>query len=111
MSENAGGAHQLSTVITYMEMLAPPQRLLVAPPPHLKLALLRAEKPTISFSRYLYDTVGREWWWWERKRLDDAELAAITRHPSYETYVLYVGGVPAGYFELDRRETGVAELA
>ena len=36
-----------------------------------KLALLRAENPTVSFYRYLYDAVGRDWLWTDRKRLSD----------------------------------------
>ena len=35
--------------------------------------------------------------------LDDAALQAIIADAAVEIYVLYVGGVPAGYVELDRR--------
>jgi GNAT superfamily N-acetyltransferase len=44
-------------------------------------------------------------------QLDDARLAAVIGDPKYETYVLYVSGTPGGYFELDRRDTGIVELA
>lgn len=104
-------AETLSTVITFLEMTERPSRAPAPHPPRLKLALIRAEKPTLSFSRYLYDAVGRPWWWYERKQWDDARLAAVVRHERYETYVLYVAGVPAGYFELDRRDAPVVELA
>ena len=88
-------AGKLSTVITFLEMRERPQRPLSPPPPRLKLALLRAENVTVSYSRYLYDAVGRKWWWFERKQLSDDRLAALVRHERFETYVLYVAGTPA----------------
>jgi GNAT superfamily N-acetyltransferase len=50
--------------------------------------------PTVSFYRYLYAAVGEPWSWTDRRRLND---------PRIEVNVLWVGGVPAGYAELDRR--------
>ena len=41
---------------------------------------------------------------------DDDELRAIIRDPLVEIYVLYLGGVPAGYVELDRRVKAEIEL-
>ena len=64
------------------------------------------ERPTISFYRYLYDTVGADWNWFMRRRLSDEELAAIIHDDRVEVFVLYVRGVPAGYAELDRRIEG-----
>jgi GNAT superfamily N-acetyltransferase len=68
-----------------------------------KLALMRLEKPTVGFYRYLYDTVGRAWHWLDRYRLSDVALGNIICDPLVEIWVPYVGGVPAGYIELDRR--------
>ena len=74
-------------------------------------AILRAERPTISFYRYLYDTVGADWNWFMRRRLSDEELAAIIHDGRVEVFVLHVRGVPAGYVELDRRIEGEVEVA
>ncbi len=91
---------RLDDIITYLEMFErPPPRKL--PTPAGRLALMRAERPTTSFYRYLYDTVGEPWLWFERRRLDDEALAALIQQPTVEIFVLYVGGVPAGFFELD----------
>ncbi|UCH76180.1 MAG: GNAT family N-acetyltransferase [Rhodospirillales bacterium] len=76
-----------------------------------KIALLRAEKPTVGFYRYLYGAVGEPWRWYERNLLSDKALAAIIGDPSVEIYVLYCDGAPAGYAELDRRRDGEVELA
>ncbi|SLN49952.1 GNAT family N-acetyltransferase [Oceanibacterium hippocampi] len=96
--------------VTYLEMRERPQRPTV-PRPAVRIALMRAEKPTVSFYRYLYDAVGRSWYWYERKRLSDAALRAIIQDEKVEVVVLYVAGVPAGYAELDCRKDGVVDLA
>ena len=101
---------KLEEVVTYLEMTTPTP----APPrPRRseKLALMRAERPTIAFYRFLYNMVGEQWMWHERRRMSDEKLATIIRDPLVEIYVLYVAGVPAGYIELDRRVSGEVELA
>lgn len=90
----------LEDTITYLEMLERPAGRQV-PVPLDKLALMRAENCTVSFYRYLYDTVGEPWLWFERRLIDDAVLAALISKPTIEIFVLYVRGVPAGFFELD----------
>lgn len=101
---------QLEMVITYLEMTARPARPTT---PHRaeKLALMRAERPTVSFYRYLYDTVGEPWLWYERRQMSDGALRDVIQDPAVFVYVLYVAGVPAGYVELDRRVTDEVELA
>jgi GNAT superfamily N-acetyltransferase len=90
----------LEDTITYLEMLERPAGRRV-PAPLDKLALMRAEACTVSFYRYLYDTVGEPWLWFERRLIDDAALAALIAEPTIEIFVLYVRGAPAGFFELD----------
>jgi GNAT superfamily N-acetyltransferase len=90
----------LEDIITYLEMLERPAGRRV-PAPLDKLALMRAEACTVSFYRYLYDTVGEPWLWFERRRIDDRALAVLIGKPTIEIFVLYVRGVPAGFFELD----------
>jgi ribosomal protein S18 acetylase RimI-like enzyme len=90
----------LEDTITYLEMLARPAGRRV-PAPLEKLALMWAEACTVSFYRYLYDTVGEPWLWFERRLIDDTALAALIAKATIEIFVLYVGGVPAGFFELD----------
>lgn len=101
---------KITSVITYLEMTERPTKP-TPPRPAIKIALLRAEKPTLSFYRYLYNTIGQDWLWWERRSLSDNELKAIIHDEKVEIYVLYVGGVPAGYGELDRRDGHDIELA
>lgn len=100
----------LATTVTFLEMHAQPV-LHVPPPPFRNHALLRAETPSVPFYRYLYHMVGRDYHWVHRKRMPDAALAALLADPQIEIYVAYVGGVPAGYFELDFREMPTVELS
>src|SRR5690348_12568659 len=95
-----GAVTVLEDVITYLEMVERPTSRRV-PAPLDRIALMRAENCTTSFYRYMYDTVGAPWLWFERRLLGDAALAAVLARPAIEIFVLYVRGVPAGFFELD----------
>jgi GNAT superfamily N-acetyltransferase len=103
---------ELDVTITYLQMLERPARG-PAQPPRLteKIALMRAERPTVGFYRYLYNAVGGAWLWYERNQLSDEELAAIVEDERVDVCVLYYGGTPAGYAELDFRQEGEVELA
>ena len=101
---------KLSDIVTYLEMTARPVRPPV-PVPAGKLALMRAERCTVPFYRFLYGTVGAPWLWFERMTWSEEKLAALIEKPEVEIFVLYVGGVPAGYCELDRSEPADVELA
>jgi GNAT superfamily N-acetyltransferase len=57
----------------------------------------------VPFYRYLYDTVGQDYLWWLRRTLTEAELRPILRDAGVSIHVLYQGGEPAGFYELDRR--------
>jgi len=102
---------ELEAVVTYLEMTERPSLVPPPPPAGHKLALLRAETPTVAFYRFLYAQVGEPWLWWERRALDDEALATIIQDPKVAIYVLYIDGVPAGYAELDFRREAEAELA
>lgn len=99
----------IDDVITYLEMHERPKTPRV-PAPLARLALMRAENCTVSFYRYLYETVGTPWLWYQRRLLDDVTLSAEIKKPTTEIFVLYVGGVPAGYFELDTAAPQETEL-
>ncbi|WP_281174341.1 GNAT family acetyltransferase [Fodinicurvata fenggangensis] len=101
----------LDTEITYLEMTSP--RSFSADETRLPddCLLLRANRPPPSFYRYLYNTVGEPWLWWERRILSDDELNSILHACGHELHVLYRGGVPAGFGELERRKDGNVELS
>ena len=100
---------EIETIVTFLEMTAEPLHH-VAPPSNLKLMLMRAENITLDFYRFLYDAVGRNFNWNDRRNFTDAELAELIHAEGVEVWVLYVGGQPAGYFELVPRDDNVMEL-
>lgn len=105
-SSTAGGfAPIISVNVTYLEMHEAPGGS------EHQLTTMRAESPPVSFYRYLYNRVGAMWGWFERRALDDPELSAVIKDPAVHIVVLYVGGVPAGYYELDGRFGNDIELA
>lgn len=109
---SVGDPGEIDVKITHLEMLAPPAG--TAPPQPvlpLPLVLMAARKPNLRFYRFLYGSVGDPWLWYERRKMPDDQLAAILADPAVEVTVAYIGGVPAGYFELDSRKSGEVELA
>ena len=95
--------------VTYLEMRKRPEGS--APrPAGMDLVIMRAVRPTVSFYRYLFNTVGGPWLWVSRRRQSDEEVRAVVQHEAVEVHVLYVDGVPAGYAELDFRQMPDVEL-
>ena len=110
LRQTGGQREDEPVVVTYLEMTEPPT-LPSFTPRERQLAVLRAREITVGFYRYLYDAVGRDWLWTDRKVVSDEDLAMQLRDPQVDVHVLYVDGMPAGYFELDGREAQVIDLA
>lgn len=94
--------------VYYLEMLRHVRRPVAAP--RDGLTVVQAKKPSVSFYRYLYNTVGQAYNWHSRGSRPDAELAALIQNPLNEVHVLYGEGTPIGFAELDRRAPGEIEL-
>ena len=85
----------LSTV-TYLEETSPTD-LRPARTPKDPVDIRLVEEISPEFSRFLYTAVGGEWHWIEKTSWSwDTWIQHLTR-PGFETWVAYVGGVPAGY--------------
>jgi GNAT superfamily N-acetyltransferase len=99
---------ELAAVVTYLEMLSPPE-LEVPPCP---LSLRQIEVPTPDHYRELFRLIGAPWLWFSRLSLDDAHLAEIIQHPRVELFaVIDESGRDVGMLELDFREPHECELA
>ena len=98
----------VEVTVFYLEMLAPSDRSV--PAPRDGLTVVHAQSPTVPYYRSLYDAVGSEYYWLSRRKLSDAELATIIDDPMNDLHVLHVDGTPAGFAELDRRQSDEVEL-
>src|SRR5262249_23538679 len=98
----------MNVKVTYLEMLCHAKRNV--PPPRDGLTVTHAKNLPVAYYRFLYDAVGRDYDWTSRKKLSDAQLAALLNDPRLEVHVLMADGVPAGFAELDRRIEGEVEL-
>jgi GNAT superfamily N-acetyltransferase len=97
------------TVVTYLEMLAPPGR--PAPPAPPGVEIRRLERPTVEQYRFLYNAVGGPYQWTDRNHMADGDLLRIIRDEQVEIHVLHLDEKLAGYCELDRRRPDEVELA
>ena len=93
--------------ITRLEMRHPPAR--GVPMPHgQRLGLLRLREVPTSFYRFLFDGVGAEHHWRIPADQTEDQLHDWLNSDACEVHVLYVGGAPAGFFELDLSKRGEA---
>jgi GNAT superfamily N-acetyltransferase len=92
---------RVTVMVTFLRMDRPPPGPSAGLP--IDCQVVRVATPTVGFYRYLYDTVGADYVWWLRRTMPDPELGQLLRDPMVSIHVLYNGGEPAGFFELDAR--------
>ena len=73
-------------------------------------ALKQVQRPTAELNRFLYSTVGAAWFWYERLSWSRARWLEFLDRPEVVTWVAYVDGSPAGYFELEDQPGGSVEI-
>ena len=93
---------------THLEMTSPTD-LLPATSPTTRYQLARAELACPELNRFLYTAVGWRWSWYSRLSWDHARWLRYLSGP-VETWVAYVSGTPAGYFELELQAGASVEL-
>jgi GNAT superfamily N-acetyltransferase len=72
--------------------------------------LLRLDEPAVAFYRYLHDEAGTGASRLRLSTFDDEEVFVHLLEETLEVFVLFLGGAPAGFFELDRSDPGVARV-
>lgn len=102
-------AGKIAAVVTSLEMTAPPPER--PAPVRPDLAVVAVPRPDPEWYRRLFREVGGGWLWFARLKLADDALAAAIRHPDVAVHALRRDGADVGFFELDFRLEGVAELA
>ena len=94
----------------YLEMLNCAE---YQPPRASKVAaeLRRVETPLPELNRFLYATVGRDWDWADRLSWPRERWIEWLDRPQLETWIAWVGGTPAGYYELEQQPEQNVEIA
>ena len=75
------------------------------------LSVVESEIALPELSRFLYAAVGAQWHWWQRLSWTYQQWLDWLQQPSVRTWVAYVSGTPAGYFELEQQAQNSIELA
>jgi len=101
-------AGKLASIVTYLEMHAPPAPL--REPTDASFALRTVPKPDLDWYRDLFRRIGEDYLWLSRLTMDDAALAAILHDPDVAVYALEYEGRDEGLLELDFRDAPTAEL-
>jgi GNAT superfamily N-acetyltransferase len=103
-------AGKIATVVTHLEMTAPPVPRPVSDQPGLVLSPV--PRPDVAWYRDLYMEVGgTPWMWFSRLAMDDQTLGAILSDPDVDVFVLRDADRDIGLMELDFRISGACEIA
>jgi GNAT superfamily N-acetyltransferase len=94
---------------TYLELTSPAD-LVPKQSPRDDVKILQAKIPSPELNRFLYVAVGREWAWNDRLPMSREKWLAYLDRPELETWVMYVSGTPAGYFELEMQPGESVEI-
>lgn len=99
----------VEVIRTYLEL--DPSRPTPAPalPPGASFVCVTECPP--SFYRYLYAETGRAHRWTDRLGWSDAAIRAHLAWERRALWVLYLGGAPAGWFELQQEDDGSVQVA
>ena len=101
-------ATKVAVTVTFLRMDERPEAGPALPD---SVSLIQLAHCTVPFYRYLYDTTGAAHVWWIRRTLSTQALAQMLAEPDISVHVLYRGGEPAGFFELDRRNHPTINLS
>jgi len=78
---------------------------------HAEVELKQAKIPCPELNRFLYTAVGGDWYWVDRLNWTYEQWLAYLDRPELETWLAYVFGTPAGYFELEVQPASNVEIA
>ncbi len=100
---------QQKVTTTHLEM-TDPKALQPARTSDTPFQLMQAEIACPELNRFLYTAIGADWIWYSRLAWDAARWLTYLDRAELETWIAYVSGTPAGYFELERQASGNIEI-
>jgi GNAT superfamily N-acetyltransferase len=97
-------------VTTYHLEMTDPHDLRPKRVEHDALEIRQAKVPSPELNRFLYTAVGGDWHWIDRLNWTYHQWLEWVDRPELETWVAYLSGTPAGYFELEQQPEGNVEI-
>ncbi len=76
-----------------------------------KLSVVEVESNQFELNRFLYQLVGTQWQWTDKLALSDDDWKHYAEDKNLRTWVAYSQGAIAGYYELNKQDNGVVEIA
>ena len=73
--------------------------------------IVRVAIPSPELNRFFYTAIGGDWFWLDRLPWTYDDWKRYLERPELQTWLVTVGGVPAGYFELRDHQDGSVEIA
>jgi ribosomal protein S18 acetylase RimI-like enzyme len=98
-------------VTTHSLELTTFDHLETAPSAPARYELQRVEIACPVLNRFLYASVGADWIWYERLIWSYQQWREYLERSDVGTWIAYVEGTPAGYFELEKQAGGRVEIA
>lgn len=75
----------------------------------MNISECRIKQP--QFNKFLYQFIGGPWLWIDKLSWSEEQWAAYVESDNLRTWVGYVEGAIAGYYELSRQEDGNVEIS
>jgi len=74
------------------------------------LSIEKTQVPSPEVNRYFYTAVGRDWHWEDRLSWNFLQWQEWVGRPELATWVAFISGNAAGYFELESQPEGDLEI-
>lgn len=100
-----------TTIVTIHLEMTDPAALRPVPLARRDVEVRRAEVPSPELNRFLYTAVGGDWYWIDRLGWSYERWLQWLDRDEVETWVAWVSGTPAGYFELEAQSGDDVEIA
>ena len=101
---------EMEQKITYHLEMSKPSDLRPSRQSAAEFEIRRVEITCPEFNWFLHQAVGVEFRWGGREEWGRREWSEYVDRPELETWVVYVKGNPAGYYELERQEDGSVRI-
>jgi len=86
-----------------------PGELIPSPDPG-GIEVVEARVKQFQFNRFLYQLVGAAWQWTDKLEWSDEQWREYAEADNMRTWVAWVEGSPAGYFELQKQADGSVDI-